>query len=329
VGSNPRPAGDNRYQTESVSDATPDTTTRLLVGPARLGERLDVFIAGASRLSRRAARKLIANGLVRRNGEVLRVQSRTMELGDVVDVLLPPSELGVPAIPEIETPNILFEDCSLLVAEKPAGVLSQPAEDQPHDELSFDLQVLLALANREGRRPFLRLVHRLDRVTSGAVLFAREPKALPSITRLWSSGQVERLYLAVVEGHPTSDSFEIDRPIARDRKHRWRFHCHDDGKTARTRVVVVARLEGGLSIVRCRLLSGRTHQVRVHLMEIGFPVLGDWLYGSRRAAEVSRPMLHAASLALPHPITGDPLHVICPLPKEIGRYVPADLDPLA
>jgi len=311
-----------------VSDAISGTTTRLLVGPKRVGERLDVFLAAASELSRRAARKLIADGLVQRNGKVLRVQSRIVELGDVIDVLLPAMELGVPPIPSIETPEILFEDRSLLVAAKAAGVLSQPAEDQPDDELSFDLQILFALAAREGRRPFLRLVHRLDRVTSGAVLFAREPKALPAISRLWSSGQVERLYLAVVEGHPTSDHFEIDRPIARDRSHRWRFHCHNDGKTARTDVEVVARLEKGLSIVRCRLLSGRTHQVRVHLMEIGFPVFGDWLYGSRRAAEAGRPLLHAVSLALPHPISGEPLHVICPLPNDIGCYMPDDWDPL-
>ena len=267
--------------------------------------------------------------MVQRNGDVLRVQSRTVEAGDVVDVLLAPMELGVPAAPEVVTPEILFEDRSLIVAEKPAGVLSQPAEDQPQNELSFDQQVLLSLAAREGRRPFLRLVHRLDRVTSGAVLFARDPNVLPAISRFWSSGQVERLYLAVVEGHPTDDVFEIDRPIARDRSHRWRFHCHNDGKPARTQVNVVARLEKALSIVRCRLLSGRTHQVRVHLTEIGFPVLGDWLYGSRQAAEADRPLLHAISLALPHPITGEPLHVICPIPEDIGRYVPDGLNPLA
>lgn len=328
MGSNPRPAGDNRRQAGIVSDARPNTTTRLLVGPERFDERLDVFLARVTELSRRAARRLIADGVVRRNGEVLRVQSRTLEMGDVVDVSLPAPELGVPATPEIETPEILFEDPALLVAAKVAGVLSQPAENQAPDELSFDQQILLALAAREGRRPFLRLVHRLDRVTSGAVLFAREPKALPAISHLWSEGRVERLYLAVIEGHPAQDDFEIDQPIARDPHHRWRFHCHIDGRPARTHVRVVVRLENGLSIVRCRLLSGRTHQVRVHLTEIGFPVLGDWLYRSRRAAEVSRPLLHAASLALPHPISGTPLHVVCPIPEDIDRFIPDGLKPI-
>jgi len=305
-----------------------NTTTRLLVGSERLGERIDVFLAGVTELSRRAARRSIADGLVRRNGKVLRVQSRILEVADVVDVLLPPLELGVPATPEIATPEILHEDRALLVAAKTAGVLSQPAENQARGEQSFDQQILFALAARDGRRPFLRMVHRLDRVTSGAVLFARDPNALPTISRLWSSGRVERLYVAIVEGHPPKDDFEIDRPIARDRTHRWRFHCHKGGKSAKTRAKVTARLEGGLSIVRCSLLSGRTHQVRIHLMEIGFPVLGDRLYGSRRAAEVGRPLLHAASLALPHPITGKPLAVICPLPNDISCYVPEGLDPL-
>ncbi len=298
------------------------------MGPRRLGERLDVFLAGSTELSRRAARRLIGEGLVLRNGIVLRVQSRALETGDVVDVLLPPAELGELAIPDIKPPDVLFEDPSLMVATKPAGILSQSAENQPRDELSFDQQILLATAGREGRRPFLRMVHRLDRVTSGAVLFARDPEVLPSISDLWSSGQVERLYIAVVEGHPTSDAIEIDRPIGRDPSHRWRFRCHTDGKPAQTHVNVVARLEGGLSIVRCRLLSGRTHQVRVHLTAIGYPVLGDRLYRSARAAEVARPLLHAASLTLPHPKTAEKLRVVCPLPEDIDRFMPNGLDPL-
>jgi 23S rRNA pseudouridine1911/1915/1917 synthase len=312
-----------------VSDARPDATTRLLVGPGRLGERLDVFLAGSTEVSRRAARRLIAGGLVRSNGNVLRVQSRTVEVGDVVDVLVSPTELGAPATPDIDPPDILFEDLSLLVAAKPAGVLSQPAESQLHDELSFDQQILLAVATREGFRPFLRMVHRLDRVTSGAVLFARDPEVLPSITNLWSSGQVERLYIAVVEGHPNRDEIEIERPIGRDPSHRWRFRCHSDGKSARTMVDLMARLDAGLSIVCCRLLSGRTHQVRVHLSEIGYPVLGDRLYRSTRAAEVPRPLLHAASLTLPHPKTAEKLHVTCPLPDDMSRFIPAGLNPLA
>jgi 23S rRNA pseudouridine1911/1915/1917 synthase len=159
-------------------------------------------------------------------------------------------------------------------------------------------------------------------MTSGAVLFARNSSALAPLTRAWAEGLVERAYLVVVEGHPTADHFEIDRPITRDRSHRWRFRCHENGRTARTEVQVVARLDGGLSVVRCLLITGRTHQVRVHLSAAGYPVLGDRLYGSKRADEADRPLLHAVSLTFPHPATGSRLQVVCPTPDDLAKFIP-------
>ncbi len=300
-------------------------TTRLLVTANHDGVRLDVFLAAAAGISRRAARRLIADGRVRRNGEQLRVQSRSVIGGDVVDV--EPSASG----PELtESPpvtiEILFEDPWLLVAAKPPGVLSQPAEGRaPEDDPAFDQQVLLALAWRSGRRPFLRMVHRLDRTTSGAVLFARLPEALPELSRAWAEGRVERRYWAIVEGRPAAQRFTVDRPIARDPDHRWRFRCADGGKPCRTEIEVLAELEDDLSLVGCRLITGRTHQVRVHLANAGHPVLGDRLYGSRRAGMADRPLLHAVALGLPHPATGEPLIVVCPPPSDLGRYIPDDL----
>ena len=305
-----------------MSGLTSDELTRIVVDAEQEGERLDVFLAGKTQLSRRAVRRMVGDGLVWRNGDPLRVQSRTLVFGDVVDVFRPSEELGVPPVPELATPELLFHDQFLLVATKPAGVLSQPAEDRSQGDPSFDHQVLLALALSTGRRPFLRMLHRLDRMTSGAVLFARNPSALQPLTQAWAEGRVERAYLAVVEGHPTADSFEIDRPIARDRGHRWRFRCHESGRTAQTRVQVVARLEGGLSILRCRLITGRTHQVRVHLSAVDHPVLGDRLYGSKRADETNRPMLHAVSLTLPHPSTAEELHIECPTPEDLAKFIP-------
>lgn len=303
--------------------------TRLVVDQRWDGERLDVYLAGVTELSRRAARRLVANGEVVRNGNPIRVQSRTLEMGDVIDVQQPHHELGVPREPEIERPEILYDDRWLLVGAKPAGVLSQPAEESRAVENSFDQIVLRAVALREGRRPFLRLLHRLDRVTSGAILFARDPQALPHLTRAWSSGQVERLYLAVVEGKPATETFEIDKPITRDWNHKWRFQTDPSGKSARTEVRVLAESENGLAVVRCRLITGRTHQVRVHLASVGHPVLGDRLYGSIRAAEAIRPLLHAASLVLPHPDSGETLRVVCPPPTDFLGHLPHGLDLLA
>jgi 23S rRNA pseudouridine1911/1915/1917 synthase len=301
--------------------------TRLLVTPEREGERLDVFLAAVTKLSRRAARRLVADGRVQRNREVLRVQSRLLSLGDVIEVHLPDSEPSIESVPPLVRIESLFEDRWLIVAAKPAGVLSQPAEGRgPGEPPAFDQQMLLSLAWREGQRPFLRLVHRLDRVTSGAMLFARDPDVLPTLSRAWGGGRVERLYLAVIEGHPDSKAFAVDRPIARDRDHRWRFQPGDAGKQSRTEVEVLATLDNDLSVVGCRLVTGRTHQVRVHLAAAGHPVLGDHLYDSARADLADRPLLHAAALRLPHPATNEPLHVVCPPPIDIGKYLPEDLD---
>jgi RluA family pseudouridine synthase len=270
---------------------------------------------------------LIDEGLVVRNREMLRVQSRLVTMGDVIDIHLPEPERGVESTPPPVRIEPLFEDRWLIVAAKPAGVLSQPAEGQhPGDAPSFDEQMLLALAWRDGQRPFLRLVHRLDRMTSGAMLFARSPEVLPKLSRAWGDGQVERFYLAVIEGHPKSRTFAVDHPIARDRDHRWRFQSDDKGKPSRTEIEVLATLENGLSVVGCRLVTGRTHQVRVHLATAGHPVLGDHLYHSKRADLVQRPLLHAASLSLPHPPTNERLHVICPPPIDLAKYLPDDLD---
>jgi 23S rRNA pseudouridine1911/1915/1917 synthase len=299
---------------------------RLLVYPDGNGERLDIVLAGTTTPSRRAARRMISAGLVQRNGQILRVQSRTVTTGDVIDIVGPALDPGVAGSPPAAI-DILHEDEWLVIASKPAGVLSQPAEGPAVGAtLAFDQQVLLAIAWRDGSSPYLRMVHRLDRVTSGAILFARSSDVLPKLSRCWRKGGVERFYLAVVEGHPEGDAFSVDSPIARDPEHRWRFRTHDAGKPARTTVEVLKRLDNCLSVVGCRLVTGRTHQVRVHLSSFGNPVLGDRLYGSTRADTVGRPLLHAASLAFLHPTTGDHLHVQCPPPRDIAEYLPEDLD---
>jgi 23S rRNA pseudouridine1911/1915/1917 synthase len=293
----------------------------LVVLPRWQEERIDVFLAGATDLSRRAARRYLSDGRVWRNGNPLRVQSRTLRTGDVIDVLESSEILGVPSVPAFRTPTVLFHDRWLLAADKPTGVLSQSAETSAPDEISFDNQVLMALAMECGKRPFLRMIHRLDRVTSGAVLFVRHRKALPAISKYWAEGRVERLYISVIEGHPSSQAITIDRPIARDRNHTWRFRCQEDGKTAQTEVKVLARLDRDLAVVLCRLITGRTHQVRVHLADSGHPVLGDRLYGSNRPDEAPRPLLHAYSLTLPHPTTGDELKIVSRPPDDFQQFL--------
>jgi 23S rRNA pseudouridine1911/1915/1917 synthase len=301
------------------------TPTRCVATREHEGVRIDIFLAAVTHLSRRAVRRLLADGSIVFNGRPIRVQSRTVTAGDVVDILQPPAELGAGPLPTIATPTILHQDRWILVAAKPAGVLSASAENMQQGELAFDQQVLVARAVADGRRPFLRLVHRLDRVTSGAILFACNPEALPPLTSAWASGRVERVYVAIVEGCPEFERVEIDRPIARDRLHTWRFTTDPAGRQATTEARVVSRLENGLAAIECRLVTGRTHQVRVHLASLGHPVLGDRLYGSTRAEEAQRPLLHAASITLPHPKNGARLRVVCPPPDDIAAILNDEL----
>jgi 23S rRNA pseudouridine1911/1915/1917 synthase len=175
----------------------------------------------------------------------------------------------------------------------------------------------LGAALSTGAKPYLRLVHRLDRLTSGVALFARKPQAHKPLVRAWSEGVVERRYVAVVEGRPELETDLIDAPIGRDPGHDWRFRVASAGRSARTRVTITGDLDNDLTVVECRLLTGRTHQVRVHLAHLGHPVLGDRLYGSRRAGLVVRPLLHAVSISLPHPDSGERLTIEAPLPDDI------------
>jgi 23S rRNA pseudouridine1911/1915/1917 synthase len=295
-----------------------------VVPPEHGGARLDVFLAAATRLSRRAARTLIAAGDVLRNGRPVRVLSKTLEPGDVIDLLRPPAELGVPAVPDLVLPDILFEDGWVVVVDKPAGVLSQPAESAADDDVSIDVQLLLGLAVREGRRPFLRLIHRLDRQTSGAVLFARNPQAPAPLAEAWRSGEVDRRYLAVVVGRPPFDRLELERPLGRDPDHRWRFRIDDGGMPAHTSIRVVERRGCEAALVECRLRTGRTHQVRVHLASAGHPVVGDRLYGAPADDRARRPLLHACRLELPHPKTGERLTIESPLPADFVSYLASE-----
>lgn len=295
--------------------------TRLLVMPEHDGLRLDQFVAAATALSRRAARKVISEGAVARNSQPTRVLGRQLEWGDVIDLLRPATELEVPSRPELADLPILHQDGWLAAVAKPAGILSQPGS-KPTTELALDQLTLLRLALDTGSRPYLRMVHRLDRLTSGVTLFACNPQAQAPLVRAWADGAVERRYLAVVEGIPEINCL-IDQPIGRDPNHDWRFRVSENGREAQTEVRVIDRLDDHLAVVDCRLLTGRTHQVRVHLAAWGHPVLGDRLYGSRRADDAPRPLLHASHLALPHPKDGRRLRINAPLPADMAKYVAA------
>ncbi len=300
----------------------PETTphrTRLVVLPEYADERIDRYLAAVTALSRRRLRGLMTEGVVSLNGRPQRVQSRGVAVGDVIDVLLPAEELQVPPEPAIPVVKVLHDDGWLLAVDKPAGILSQPAERRALGELAMDEMALLYCALQEGKRPFLRLIHRLDRVTSGVLLFARDPQALKPLAEAWREGRAERRYLALVEGNPDFEARDVEAPIGRDPSGGWRFQVLDEsagGRPARTTVTVQERREG-TTLVECRLATGRTHQVRVHLAHLGHPVVGDTLYGAAPGI-APRPLLHAVELSVPHPRSGETVCIRAELPPEFA-----------
>lgn len=253
---------------------------------------------------------MIADGAAWRNQRSVRVLGRRLETGDVIDLLRPPD--GCQSCPWRPEPvEWVWRDSWLAVGVKPAGELSQPAGDAP-EELAFDDRARMVLALEAGRRVFVRLVHRLDRLTSGLVVLATAPQALAPLQRAWTGGAVERLYLAVVAGRADFEHTECTEPLARAPNGSWRFLVHPEGRPARTHFEVLERRDD-TSVLACSLDTGRTHQVRVHLAHLGLPVVGDRLYGGPPGPGPGIG-LHAWRLRLPHPRTGDRLDLEAPPP---------------
>ena len=161
-----------------------------------------------------------------------------------------------------------------MVVHKPAGLLSQPAETDTPASWRWINCCCSVWPFVKAEDPFCGWSTASTGSPAGAVLFARNPQSLRPLTRAWAEGEVDRRYLAVVEGDPAADDFLVDQPIARDRSHRWRFRIAEDGSPAHTRVAVIERHPSGTALVECRLITGRTHQVRVHLAHLGHPVVG-------------------------------------------------------
>lgn len=280
---------------------------------ADAGERLDAFLAGPLG-SRSRAQRLIAQDAVQVDGEPAR-KGRRLEGGEtiVVDVdveAVAPGEPDRPAVPF----EVVHEDAHLLVVDKPVGLVVHPGRGHGTGTLSQ------ALAGRAagGDDPMRAgIVHRLDRDTSGLLVVAKTGDAHRVLKAAISRRDVLREYLALVTGLPPARSGTIDAPIGRDRRVRTRMSTDtDDGREAVTHFEVERALPAH-TLLRVRLQTGRTHQIRVHLQAIGHPVAGDPEYGTAGELGLQRQFLHAARLAFAHPVTGETLDLTSPLPADL------------
>ena len=281
--------------------------------------RLDKFLlAHLPGYSRAQIQRFIRNGQVLVDGAP-RKTGYKFKGGEVVTLHL--REPQTTAIKPEDIPlQIVHEDAHLAVIDKPAGLVVQPGPNHPSGTL---VNALLwrypELADMRGDSETaerLGIVHRLDRGTSGLLVIARNKSALLSLMEQFQARTVDKVYLALLEKRPSSNAGLIDAPIARDQRQRKRMAVRRDGKAAQTEFAVLDDdFQGERALVRLKLLTGRTHQIRVHMAFIGCPVVGDAVYGFRKQRlRMKRLFLHARELGFDHPVSGERLEFESELP---------------
>ena len=281
----------------------------------RAGERLDQFLArSVEGLTRSAAQRLLEEGAVTRSGRPARKNEKTSP-GDVLEVVLP-DPAPVDLLPQNIPLDVVYEDGDVIVVNKPVGMVVHPAPGHPDGTLVNAL--LYHCGNSlSGINGALRpgIVHRIDRDTSGLIIAAKNDRAHLALAAQLQDHSLARVYEAVAVGSFREDSGTVDAPIGRHPVDRKRMAVEPrTGRPAVTHWSVLARYRG-FTHVECRLETGRTHQIRVHLSSIGHPLLGDTVYGSRKPwPGLAGQCLHARRLKFIHPSTGRPVELECPLP---------------
>ncbi len=301
----------------------------LMVDAAGVGLRLDRWLAGRlPELSRARLQALITAGHVQLDDRSTKASHR-LKSGQTVTVSVPPAEAALPG-PEDIPLRLVYEDQDLLVVDKPAGLVVHPGAGRRGGTLVNAL--LHQVKDLSGVGGVLRpgIVHRLDKGTSGLMVVAKSDHAHRALAAQFAGRTVEKEYLALVHGIPVRPEGVISAAIGRDPVHRRKMSVRAPrGRDARSDYRVMEALDGA-ALLRVRIHSGRTHQIRVHLAALGHPVAGDATYGgtrtpsSRRPASrdalnaLSRPALHAARLAFDHPVSGSRLSFESPWPEDLA-----------
>ncbi len=296
-----------------------DTTQTFTVSEEEAGTRLDKLLAlHYPEHSRSYFEHLIAGDLVLVNSTLYKKRDKP-RAGDEIEVCFTyPPELSL--APENIPLDILFEDEHLIAVNKPADLVVHPAPG--HWSGTFVNALLFhcqSLAHEDPLRP--GIVHRIDKDTSGVLIAAKTTQAHRALVRAFAERRMQKTYLAVCAGCPREGL--VDAPIGRHPVHRKQMCISDSGREAKSVVRVLGKNER-LSLVEVDILTGRTHQIRVHLKHLGAPVLGDAVYGSNAANkkfQVERQLLHALRLSFEHPITGQRLTCEAPLPQDLKQFL--------
>lgn len=288
------------------------------------GERLDKILVTqlGERLTRSQIQQLIKDGHVMVNGKVIKPGIR-LKGGETIKLEIPPTPPDTTVIPEPIDLTILYEDEDLAVIDKPAGLIVHPGVGSEGGTL---VHAILARYPEIADIPIAPkrrgIVHRLDKDTSGVILIARNATAMHRLMKQFADRTVEKYYLTLVERSPKTATGRIDAPIGRDPRDRKKMAVTRDGRPAVTEFVVLDTFDEGQTLVRVRLLTGRTHQIRAHMAYIGAPVVGDRVYGYRKQRlSLKGQFLHAHTLTFTHPRTGERLTFTSPLPGRLQHVL--------
>ncbi len=293
---------------------------KLIITEQEAGQRADVALAAMLELTRSNMQKLLEEGRAVKGAKVLKANYK-LRLGDEITVTLPePQPLDVQ--PENIPLDIIYEDDDVVVVNKPRGMVVHPAAGNYNGTLVNAL--LYHCKNLSGINGVIRpgIVHRLDKDTSGIMICAKNDAAHVSLSQQIQNKTAQRTYLAVVRGNIKTDEGVIETLIARDKNDRKKMAVvKEDGRQAITEYRVLERF-GKYTIVRCRLRTGRTHQIRVHMEYLGYPLVGDPKYSPMKTPfAINGQALHSQTLEFDHPRTGQRLHFEAPLPEDLQKIV--------
>lgn len=298
---------------------------QLRVPLASHGKRVDSTLALAvPEFSRSYLQQLIAAGLVQINAITVTKASQAVKAFDELRIELRPTPQSQAFKPEAMVLDVVFEDEFLLVINKPAGLVVHPA---PGNWSGTLLNGLLARESAAALLPRAGIVHRLDKDTSGLMVVARKRHVMDELVRMIAARSVNRQYIAVAHGAwAGAATRQVNLPVGRDPRNRLRMAVVDmeknPGKTAATDISVLES-NPDYCMVRCKLHTGRTHQIRVHMAALGHPLVADELYGGHNTGGLERQALHACRLAFAHPISGMELEFRSPLPSDLAAAVSA------
>lgn len=305
---------------ENFANGNAGEQEKLLITENEAGQRADVGLASLLELTRSNMQKLLEDGRAVKGSKVLKANYK-LKLGDEIIVTLPePQPLDVQ--PENIPIDIIYEDEDVVVVNKARGMVVHPAAGNYNGTLVNAL--LYHCKNLSGINGVIRpgIVHRLDKDTSGIMICAKNDAAHVSLSEQIQSKTAKRTYMAVVRGNIKTDSGVIETLIARDKNDRKKMAVvKEDGRNAVTEYEVMEHF-GKYTIVKCKLLTGRTHQIRVHMEYLGYPLVGDPKYSPKKTPfAINGQALHSLTLDFIHPRTGEQMHFEAPLPEDIHKIV--------